>query len=252
MAGGSIFFISDFHLGVPNREESAKREARIIEFLNQVEDQMDELFLMGDVFDFWFEYKHVVPKGFTRLFGKLAALSDKGVPIHFFKGNHDMWTFGYLTEELGINVYDDDIRLERQGKKLYLGHGDGKGPGDKGYKFMKSFFRSKFCQWLFARIHPNLGMGIANSWSRKSRIANMDKDERFFGDEEALLIHAKQEYAKQQDDYYIFGHRHLPLDLKVEGQARYVNLGDWVFYNSYAELRNGELSLKYFKSGNEA
>ena len=229
---GSIFFASDFHLGVPNYEKSREREDRIINWLNSVEDRMTELFLVGDVFDFWFEYKHVAPRGHVRLLGKLAELSDKGIPIHFFKGNHDMWTFGYLEQEIGLKVYDGDIQIERQGKKIYIGHGDGNGPGDRAYKFMKAFFRSSFCQWLFARLHPNLGMGIANYWSKKSRLANMEKDETYYGEKEALWQFVQEEQQKSAQDYYIFGHRHLPLDLKLEDGARYVNLGDWVFYNT--------------------
>jgi UDP-2,3-diacylglucosamine hydrolase len=202
---------------------------------------------MGDVFDFWFEYKHVVPKYFVRLLGKLAELSDKGIEIELFTGNHDMWAFDYLEKEIGISIHRNPMQLELQGKTLYIGHGDGLGPGDAGYKLLKKVFSNKVCQWLFARLHPNFSIGMANYWSRKSRLGNQEKEE-FLGEENEWLLIYSKEKAKQDPsiDYFIFGHRHLPLDLAVSEQARYINLGDWFSWCSYACLENGKLELKYF------
>jgi UDP-2,3-diacylglucosamine hydrolase len=262
-----IYFASDFHLGVPDYEKSLEREKRIVRWLNSIENDCEELFLLGDVFDFWFEYKTVVPRGFVRLLGKLAEMSDKGIPIHYFTGNHDMWTFDYLTKELNVKLHREPIEREfitstppgTSSKKFYIGHGDGLGPGDYGYKFIKKIFASKVCQWLFARLHPNLGVGIANYFSRKSRIATGTVDETYHGEEkEWLVIHSKELLAKKHFDFLIFGHRHLPLDIsltptlsKGEGEnptlSRYINLGDWVKYNTYAVFDGETMELKTFE-----
>jgi len=206
------------------------------------------LYLLGDVFDFWFEYKTVVPRGFVRLLGKLAQISDRGIPIHYFTGNHDMWTFDYLVKELNVKLYREPIERNYNGKSFYIGHGDGLGPGDHGYKFIKKVFASKICQWLFARLHPNFGVAMANYWSGKSRIATGTVDEKFLGEEkEWLVIHSKELLAKKHYDFLIFGHRHLPLDIPINGNSRYINLGDWVKYNSYAVFDGYNLELKYYR-----
>jgi UDP-2,3-diacylglucosamine hydrolase len=205
---------------------------------------------LGDIFDFWFEYKTVVPKGYTRLLGTIAHLSDSGIPIHFFTGNHDMWSFTYFQEELGVKLYKEPILKEIDGKKFFLGHGDGLGPGDKGYKFIKKIFSNKFCQWLFAQMHPNIGIGLANYFSRKSRMANAQTDEVFLGENEEWLVQFCKDYLSKNPpvDYFIFGHRHLPLDIRLEKGARYINLGEWVKYNSYAVFDGKELELKFFET----
>jgi UDP-2,3-diacylglucosamine hydrolase len=205
---------------------------------------------LGDIFDFWFEYKTVVPKGYTRLLGTIAHLSDSGIPIHFFTGNHDMWSFTYFQEELGVKLYKEPILKEIDGKKFFLGHGDGLGPGDKGYKFIKKIFSNKFCQWLFAQMHPNIGIGLANYFSRKSRMANAQADEVFLGENEEWLVQFCKDYLSKNPpvDYFIFGHRHLPLDIRLEKGARYINLGEWVKYNSYAVFDGKELELKFFET----
>jgi len=205
-----------------------------------------ELFLMGDIFDFWFEYKTVVPKGYVRLLGKLAELSDAGIKIYFFKGNHDMWMFDYLEKELNATIITNELVIERSGKKIYLHHGDGLGPGDNFYKILKKIFRSKFCQWLFARIHPNLGIGIANLWSQHSRIAGARDVQKVNTQQEWLVIYCRQILKATYYDYMIFGHRHLPLDIDLDSKSRYINLGAWVNYNSYAVFYGKELKLEYF------
>jgi UDP-2,3-diacylglucosamine hydrolase len=244
-----IFFASDFHLGVPNHEASLEREKRIVRWLDSVKGEAHSIYLMGDIFDFWFEYRHAIPKGFIRLQGKLAEITDSGIPVIFFTGNHDMWMFDYFTKELNIKIYRDPLELNVNDQKILIGHGDGLGPGDKFYKVLKWFFNSSFCQWLFARIHPNLGIGIANYWSRKSRISNTKREEKFNGEEEEfLLTYCKALEKQDHHDYYIFGHRHLPLDLQVSANSRYINLGEWVHFNTYAEYDGKQISLKTFSS----
>ena len=214
-----------------------------------IEGDCEELYLLGDVFDFWFEYKTVVPRGFVRLLGKLAHLSDRGIQIHYFTGNHDMWTFDYLVKELNVQLHRHPIEASYNGKSFYIGHGDGLGPGDHGYKFIKKVFASSVCQWLFARLHPNFGVSLAKSFSGKSRIATGTVDEKFLGEEkEWLVIHSKELLKTRHVDYFVFGHRHLPLDIKINGNSRYINLGDWVRYNSYAVFDGENLELKYVEN----
>ena len=246
--GKKIYFASDFHLGAPNYEDSLKREKRIVAWLDSIKHDCGELYLLGDVFDFWFEYRTVVPRGYVRLLGKLAEFTDSGIPVYYFTGNHDMWIFDYLPHELNVIVYRQPIERTYNGKKFYIGHGDGLGPGDHGYKFIKKVFANKVCQWLFARLHPNFSFRFANYWSRKSRIATALEDEKFLGEEkEWLVIHSKELLKKEHYDYLIFGHRHLPLDIKINGTSRYINLGEWVKYNSFAVFDGKEFELKYFK-----
>lgn len=248
IAGKKIYFASDFHLGVPDYERSLVREKKIVEWLDVIKSDVEELYLLGDVFDFWFEYKTVVPRGYVRLLGKLAEISDKGIPIHYFTGNHDMWLFDYLSKELNVKIYRAPIEAEYNGKKFYIGHGDGLGPGDHGYKFIKKIFSSKVSQWLFARLHPNFGIGIAEYFSKKSRVATGISDEKFLGEEkEWLVIHSKELLEKKHYDYLIFGHRHLPLDIAINGKSRYINLGDWIRYNSFGVFDGNDFRLEYFR-----
>lgn len=241
-----IYFASDFHLGIPNRDKSLEREKKIIRWLDSVKGDAKEIYLVGDIFDFWFEYKTVVPRGYTRLLGKMAEISDSGIPLHVFIGNHDMWQFGYLEEEIGVTLYREPIVREYGGKKFFIGHGDGLGPGDHGYKLIKKIFANPLCQWLFARLHPNFGIGLANYWSRKSRIAN--GEEVFHGNDKEWLYLFSEEYLKQEHiDYFIFGHRHLSLDIKVDDNTRYINLGDWVTLFTYAVFDGESLELKKFE-----
>jgi UDP-2,3-diacylglucosamine hydrolase len=246
-AGKKIYFASDFHLGVPTFEKSLQREKLVCKWLDEIKKDAEEIYLVGDVFDFWFEHKHSVPKGFVRLLGKLAELSDSGIKLHLFGGNHDMWMRQYLPQELNASVFYEPITREYNGKKFFIGHGDGLGPGDHKYKFLKKIFTSKVCQWLFARLHPNFSFGIANYFSRKSRIATGTTDEKYLGNEnEWLYIFCKDHLKSNKVDYFIFGHRHLPIDVNVDS-ARYVNLGDWLKYNSYAVFDGKDVELKYYK-----
>ena len=241
-----LYFASDIHLGAGGYASSRQREDRFVHWLDTIKEDAAEFFLMGDVFDFWFEYKTVVPKGYIRLLGKLAELADAGVKLYFFKGNHDMWMFDYFLTELGATIITNELVIERGGKKFFLHHGDGLGPGDGMYKILKKIFRSNVCQWLFARIHPNLGVGIANYWSKSSRISNLKKEDPKPGEQEWLVEYSREVLQTTFYDYLVFGHRHLPLDIQLNNKSRYINLGEWINYNSYAEFDGKELELKYF------
>ena len=244
----NIYFASDFHLGAPNFEESLKREKRIVEWLQFIEPTAKEIYLVGDIFDFWFEYKRAIPKGFVRLQGKIAELTDQGIPVHVFTGNHDMWIFDYLPKELGIILHREPISRTFNSKKFLIGHGDGLGPGDKGYKFLKKVFASKFCQWCFARLHPNFGIWLAEKSSKSSRAATSTTDEKFLGQEnEWLAIYSKEMLEKEHFDYFVFGHRHLPLELKVGENSIYFNLGEWINYNTYLVFDGTTAELNTWK-----
>jgi UDP-2,3-diacylglucosamine hydrolase len=242
-----IYFLSDFHLGAPDAASSLIREKRIIRFLDEIKTDADEIFILGDLFDFWYEYKKVVPKGYIRILGKLAELTDSGIPIYFFVGNHDMWMKDYFQKELNIPVYFEPKEFEYSGKKFLIGHGDGLGPGDKGYKFIKKIFRNNACQWFFGILPPYIGMGIAGYFSRKSRAQTGQTDEVFLGEEnEWLVLYSKDTLQKKHYDYFVFGHRHLPLDIKLKETSRYLNLGDWIKYNSYAVFDGNTMTLNYY------
>jgi len=242
------FFASDFHLGTDGATTSAERERLIVRWLDESAPEMKALYLVGDVWDYWFEYGQVIPKGYSRLLGCLARLRDADIPVYFFTGNHDMWMFRYLTDEFGIPIYRKPVIHEIDGKKFYIGHGDGLGPGDHGYKFIKKVFGHPVSQWVFARIHPNTGLRIMKYWSGRSR-HHTTIEEKFLGPEKEWLIHHALEILKTDNiDYFIFGHRHLPIEynLGVKG-ARYINLGDWLVYNSYAVFDGHRLTLEKYQ-----
>ncbi|RAK66951.1 UDP-2,3-diacylglucosamine diphosphatase [Hymenobacter edaphi] len=242
-----VYFASDFHLGAPNPASSRERERRIVRWLDMAAQDAAAIYLVGDIFDFWFEYRHAIPRGFIRLQGKLAELVDGGLPVTFFTGNHDMWMFGYFTQELGIPVLRHPVSLSIGEQRFHLGHGDGLGPKDYTYKVLKRIFASPVAQWLFARIHPNVGIGIANAWSQRSRLSNTAKDDIYLGDDEWLLVYCRELEKRFHHDYYVFGHRHLPLDVPVGAHSRYVNLGEWVNYCTYGVYDGNNLSLERFE-----
>jgi len=245
--GQKVYFASDFHLGAPDAATSRARERRLVRWLEMAAQDAAAIYLLGDVFDFWFEYRHAIPKGFVRLQGKLAELTDGGLPITLFTGNHDMWMFGYFTQELGIPILRHPVSQRLGAHSFHLGHGDGLGPGDFAYKnILKPVFGSPFTQWLFARLHPDLGIGLANRWSRSSRLQNGAADARYFGEDEWLLQYCRELEARQHHDYYVFGHRHLPLDVAVGPGSRYLNLGEWVNYCSYAVYDGNQTVLREF------
>ena len=249
--GKKIYFASDFHLGANGVENSVEREKIILQWLDFVEKDAQAIYLLGDIFDFWFEYKHVVPKNYVRLFAKLADLKDKGIDLYAFTGNHDMWTFGYWEEITGMKVYHQPIQIQYNNKLFYIGHGDGLGTGDKAYKALKVLFRNKFLQWCLSKVHPNLTFAVAQKWSAKSRISNIQKDEVFKGkNKEFLYKYCLQIAQSNPVDYFIFGHRHLALNLKVgDFESRYINLGEWVGPHKHYAVFDGEnLQLNSFLS----
>ncbi|AEV33392.1 hypothetical protein Oweho_2422 [Owenweeksia hongkongensis DSM 17368] len=243
--GKKIYFASDLHLGAPNHEESLKRERHFVKWLEEIRHDAAEIFIVGDLFDFWFEYKKAVPRGFVRVLGKLAEIVDSGIPVHMFTGNHDMWIFDYLPREIGVTLYRKPIEREWDGKKFLIGHGDGLGPGDHGYKLIKKVFSNPFLQWSFARLHPNFGIGLADYFSKKSRAKTGDDDAVFLGEEnEWLVIYCKEVLKKEHFDYFIFGHRHLPLNIELKPDSHYINLGDWIQYFTYGEFDGETMELK--------
>ncbi len=229
--GKKLYFASDMHLGAPNQRESLDREKKLVRWLDKIQMDAGGIFFLGDIFDFWFEYKHVIPKGYIRLLGKLAELTDKGIPIFFFTGNHDMWMFDFFPEEINVQIHKDPASFVSNEKRFFIGHGDGLGKGDRTYKILKGIFRNRACQWAFARIHPNLGISIAQMWSRKSRQAN--GDERFLGEKEWLVTFCKELEKDNHHDYYVFGHRHHPVSYEINPTSSYFNLGDWISHFTY-------------------
>jgi UDP-2,3-diacylglucosamine hydrolase len=240
-----IYFISDFHLGAPDNASSLQREKKIVRFLDSIKHDASIIFLLGDMFDFWFEYKKVVPKGHIRLLGKLAELSDAGVQFNFFVGNHDMWMKDYFADEFNMKLYWEPTEFNFDNKRFLIGHGDGLGPGDHGYKFIKKVFRNPVCKWMFGALHPQLGISIANYFSKKSRQKTGSSDQEFLGEEnEWLAIYSRERLAKEHFDYFIFGHRHLPLDIQLNSKSRYINIGDWITNFTYAVYDGNEVILK--------
>ncbi len=242
-----IYFASDFHLGVPTHADSLLREKHIVAWLDSIKHNASDIYLVGDLFDFWFEFKTVVPKGFVRLLGKLAELNDAGIRLHIFHGNHDLWQFGYLEQEIGCKVYDKPITVQLGSKSFHIAHGDGLGPNQRWFKFILSVYRNHFFQRLFAFFHPNIGIGIANWFSARSKQHTFTDNATYFGDDkEYLMLYAKQIASSTPVDYFIFGHRHLPMMRPVNEKSTYVNLGDWMGYNTYAVFDGNELVLKTF------
>ncbi len=242
-----IYFASDFHLGSPNLKESHKKEKIIIQWLEEIKDSAKSIYLVGDVFDFWFEYNKVVPKGFVRILGKLAELIDNGTEIHFFTGNHDMWTKDYLNKEIGIILHNECKILNIQKKKIFIGHGDGLGNGDYFYKILRIIFKSNISRWLFSIIHPDIGIKIAQIWSRKSRNNKKKNNTDISVEKEILIDFCKKQQEIKPVDYYIFGHRHIPLDFNINEKTKYINTGDWISHYSYAEMYKGIINLKKYK-----
>jgi UDP-2,3-diacylglucosamine hydrolase len=242
-----IYFLSDFHLGIPTYASSLEREKRVVRFLNSIAHDASEIYLVGDVFDFWFEYKTVVPKGFVRLLGKLAELSDSGIKLHIFHGNHDLWQFGYLEQELGCEVYANPITVNLNGKTVFIAHGDGLGPNQTYFKFILKVYRNRFFQKLFSWIHPTLGIGFANWMSHRSKQHTFTENQVYLGDDvEPLALYAKEILSTQPIDYFIFGHRHFPFDKKM-GNSHVINLGDWIGYNTYAVFDGETIELKKYE-----
>lgn len=246
-----IYFLSDFHLGAPDHASSLEREKILLRFFDTIKTDAGEIFILGDVFDFWYEYRKVVPKGYVRLLGKLAELTDAGIAIHFFVGNHDMWMKDYFPKELKIPVYFHPQEFVREGKTFLLGHGDGLGPGDHKYKRLKKLFRNPVSKWLFGIFPPFMGIGLANYLSRRSRAAGLEEEVFLGEDKEWLLIYCKEVLQTKKIDFFVFGHRHLAIDYRLNEESRYINLGDWILYFTYAVFDGKEMTLQSFTNMNE-
>jgi UDP-2,3-diacylglucosamine hydrolase len=247
-----IYFASDFHLGIPDHDSSLLREKKLVAWLEMARTDAAEIYLMGDLFDFWFEYKTAIPRGYARLLGKLAEITDAGIAVHLFRGNHDMWAFDYLSKELNIQLHRDPEFREFSGKHFYLAHGDGLGPGDTGYKFIKKVFANPVNQWLFRQLHPDIGIRMALFWSRKSRNVNIEKEKRVQDINlklirERITVHSTALLKQHPDlDFLIYGHYHYPLDITVSDTARQLVLGDWITHFTYAVFDGENLELKGF------
>ena len=247
-ANKKIYFISDMHLGAPEYEKSLKREQKLIRFLQSIEQDAQAVFLVGDTFDFWFEYQHVVPKYFIRFLAKLIDLKEKGIELYIFTGNHDLWLRDYLQKEVGAKIFYSKVELQLNNKALLVAHGDGLGPGDKKYKFLKKIFTNPVCQWLFRWLHPDIGIKIAQWWSRHS--FTDPSIEVFKGeDKEWLLQYCKRKLLEKHYDYFVMGHRHLPMEIKLNDKSKYINLGDWIVNSHYAVFDGVEMQLNKFDDG---
>ena len=244
------FFITDAHLGCG--ADSRQREADLVRWLETIEPEAKRVFMLGDIFDFWFTYKNAVPRGFVRLLGKMAQMSDNGVEFHFFIGNHDMWLFDYLEKEIGAVMYNEPTAMELDGKHFLIGHGDGLDDKDHNYNFLKRVFRSRFNQWLFAGIHPNIGFPIANRWSSSSRKKHNAIDTGYLGDDrEGIYLYCQKMQQQKLDsgvqpyDYFLFGHRHTPISRPL-GNATYINVGNWIEHRDYAVFDGESVILTTF------
>ncbi|MCG9792160.1 UDP-2,3-diacylglucosamine diphosphatase [Flavobacterium algicola] len=243
-----IYFASDQHFGAPTAELSLPREKKFVAWLDEIKQDAEAIFLLGDLFDFWFEYKTVVPKGFMRVLGKLAEIRDSGIPIYFFVGNHDLWMRNYFETELNIPVYHDNQEFTFGGKTFLIGHGDGKGPGDLGYKRMKKVFVHPVSKWLFGWLHPDIGVGLAQYLSVKNKMISGEADVKFLGDDkEWLILYAKRKLETKHYNYFIFGHRHLPMIKSIGENSEYVNLGDWITYFTFGEFNGDTFEIKEYK-----
>lgn len=242
------YFAGDFHLGVDAQNTSRDRERMIVQWLEEIRHDAAAIYLVGDVFDQYFEYKRVVPKGYVRFFGKLAELRDQNIPIFFFIGNHDMWMFKYFEEEFDIPIYRKPIVREIQGKQFLIGHGDGLGPADYGYKFIKKIFNNRLCQWLYKWLHPDFGLALMSFFSGKSRDAGDDPEFFLGADKEWLVQYAERKIIEKPElDFFIFGHRHLPIDYTLKNEkTRYINVGQWMSQTSYAVFDGEKLEHKFF------
>tara|TARA_R110002049_G_scaffold80046_1_gene203644 strand:- start:10827 stop:11597 length:771 start_codon:yes stop_codon:yes gene_type:complete len=245
--GKKIYFSSDNHLGAPTGEASRPREKKFVAWLDEIKNDAAAIFLLGDLFDFWFEYKTVVPKGFTRTLGKLAEIADSGIPIYFFVGNHDLWMNDYFETELGIPVFHKPQEFTFNDTSFFIGHGDGLGPKDKGYKRMKKVFTNPLFKWLFKWMHPDIGLKIGQYMSVKNKMISGDDDATFLGKEnEWLAIYAKRKLEEKHRDFFVFGHRHLPLEIELNNKSKYINLGDWIQYYTYGVFDGRTLELKKY------
>lgn len=245
---GKIYFVSDVHLGAPALKNNRERELLFAQWLDEIKDDVAELYLMGDIFDFWYEYKKVVPRGFTRILGRIADIADSGIPVHLFAGNHDLWFREYLVEELGVTIHHKQIIKEIRGKTFFLAHGDGLDKNDKGYLFLKKVFTNKLLQWFFSRIHPNFAFFLAHKWSAHSRLSKTDYQEDFMVNQDGMYKFAADFLKTNPINYFVMGHRHRMANEKMEGNASFILLGDWIHSFSYGIFDGEKFELKKYKN----
>lgn len=248
----NVYFLSDAHLGSLAIEHPRMQERRLVRFLDSIKDKASAIYLLGDMFDFWDEYRYVVPKGYTRFLGKLSELSDSGVEIHFFTGNHDLWTYGYLEEECGLIVHKKPVTTEIYGKVFFLAHGDGLGDPDNNFKILRKIFHNRTCQKLLNFMHPRWGMALGLNWAKHSRIKRIDgKEVPFMGEDKEYLVQFTNEYMANHNDidYFIYGHRHIELDLNLSKKVRMLILGDWIWQFTYAVFDGEHMFMEQYVEG---
>lgn len=243
MPGTKTYFLSDFHLGAKYIDNPRKQEQRIVSFLESIRNDAKEIYLLGDILDYWFEYRYVVPKGYVRFFGKIAELADSGIKIYWFIGNHDIWIFDYLPSELGVEIVDGSQIKQIDGKTFFIAHGDGLGDESRSFRMLRAFFRNRFCQRLYACIHPRWTVPFALNWSRSNRVNGEDRP---FGCDEPLQRFVTNYKEDQKIDYFVFGHRHVAVDKSIGNNSRLIILGDWIKLYSYAVYDGNDLRLQFF------
>lgn len=252
----NIYFLSDAHLGslaVPHRRE---QERRLVRFLDEIKAGAEAVYMLGDMFDFWFEYKSAVPRGYTRFLGKVSELTDMGIEVHYFTGNHDIWCLDYLERECGVQIHRQALTLEIGGRTFFLAHGDGLGDADWKFRAIRSVFHCRFCQWLFRWLHPDLGIPFGLNWAKHSRLRHVAADGSFSdvpyqGEQNEPLVRFAKQYLQEHPDvdYFLFGHRHIELDLALSRQTRLIVLGDWISQFSYVVFDGDKLYTENYVEG---
>lgn len=248
----NVYFLSDAHLGSLALEHRRTQERRLVRFLDSIKEKAAAVYLLGDMFDFWDEYKYVVPKGYTRFLGKLSELTDRGVEVHFFTGNHDLWTYGYLEQECGVIVHRKPETTEIYGKVFFLAHGDGLGDPDNRFKLLRRLFHNRTCQRLLNAIHPRWGMALGLNWAKHSRLKRPNgKEPPYMGEDREFLVLFTKEYMKthRNIDYFIYGHRHIELDITLERKARVMILGDWIWQFTYVVFDGEHIFMEQYEEG---
>lgn len=248
----NVYFLSDAHLGSLALKHRRTQERRLVRFLDSIKEKAAAVYLLGDMFDFWDEYKYVVPKGYTRFLGKLSELTDCGVEVHFFTGNHDLWTYGYLEQECGVIVHRKPETTEIYGKVFFLAHGDGLGDPNNRFKLLRKLFHNRMCQRLLNAVHPRWGMALGLNWAKHSRLKRADgKEPPYMGEDREFLVLFTKEYMKthRNIDYFIYGHRHIELDIVLERQARVMILGDWIWQFTYAVFDGEHMFMEQYEEG---
>ncbi len=248
----NVYFLSDAHLGSRAIKSGRTHERRLVNFLDSIKHKASAIYLLGDMFDFWWEYKTVVPRGYTRFLGKLSELTDMGVDVHFFIGNHDVWCYTYLQEECGVILHKEPLTTEIYGKEFYLAHGDGLGDPNKTFKFLRGAFHDPTLQKMFANLHPRWALEMGLRWAKRSRLKHEQEGEpQYLGEDKEYLILYSKEYLKDHPNinFFMYGHRHILVDLMLSRTCRLMILGDWINYFSYAVFDGENIFLEQYVEG---